>query len=51
MIFLIFALAFGLTYPALDAVTPALHLNKIGGLLHWRCGRIGGSFYLARIAR
>lgn len=23
-------------------------LRKVGGLWHWRIGRIGGSFYVAR---
>ena len=26
----------------------ALKFRKIGGLWHWRLGRLGGSFYVAR---
>lgn len=27
---------------------PALSIRKVGGLWHWKCGRIGGSLYLAK---
>jgi len=27
---------------------PWLTIRKVGGLLHWRIGRLGGSFYLAK---
>ena len=27
---------------------PWYKLQRVGGLLHWRIGRIGGSFYIAR---
>jgi hypothetical protein len=26
-------------------------LRRIGGLYHWRIGRLGGSFYIARGSR
>jgi hypothetical protein len=29
---------------------PFLHWHKVGGLRHWRVGRFGGSFYVARKA-
>lgn len=51
MAFLIFAIVFGAVYLTLDAIVPALRVNRVGGLLHWRAGRLGGSFYIAKRAR
>jgi hypothetical protein len=30
------------------AVRPWLTIRKVGGLWHWRIGRLGGSIYFAR---
>lgn len=56
--FMISFAAFLLAYAVLDCVVPytlpsfpRLRFNRVGGLLHWRFGRIGGSFYLARRER
>jgi hypothetical protein len=27
---------------------PFIRLRKVGGLVHWRIGRVGGSFYIAK---
>lgn len=29
-------------------ITPFLSVKRVGGLYHWRIGRVGGSFYLAK---
>jgi hypothetical protein len=28
-----------------------LSAKKVGGITHWRAGKIGGSFYLAKVAK
>ena len=48
MTFLIFAIVFGLAYLALDRITPAVPVRRVGGLIFWRIGRLGGSFYIAK---
>lgn len=29
-------------------IKPFVTIKHVGGLYHWRCGRVGGSFYLAK---
>lgn len=31
-----------------ERAASAITLRKIGGLYHWRIGRLGGSFYIAK---
>lgn len=47
------SLAGGLAaYVLLDEYFPRdVRFRKVGGLVHWRFGRLGGSFYVARKAR
>lgn len=40
--------AFLISYAVLDAKVPEITVRRVGGLLFWRAGRLGGSFYLAR---
>lgn len=46
-----FALALivaSLAYLAADVVCNMFTVKKVGGLYHWRIGRLGGSFYWAK---
>lgn len=46
-----FALALivaSLAYLAADAMCNMFTVKKVGGLYHWRIGRLGGSFYWAK---
>jgi hypothetical protein len=50
--FFVFCVAFIAALTALEFIIPRdLRWNRVGGLVHWRIGRLGGSFYLARRAR
>ena len=51
MTFLIFAIVFGALYLIADATVPAIDVTRNGGLIFFRCGRFGGSFYLAKSRR
>lgn len=37
-----------LHHPSHPSRRPFVSLRRIGGLLHWRIGRIGGSFYITK---
>lgn len=44
----LYALAAGFALVPVAFILDNLRTNKVGGLLFWRLGRLGGSFYIAR---
>lgn len=44
----IYLLASGFSLLPVAFLWDNLHTNRVGGLLFWRLGRLGGSFYIAR---
>lgn len=44
----LYALAAGFALVPVAFILDNLRTNKVGGLLFWRLGRLGGSFYISR---
>ncbi len=36
------------SYGVMNAYVPDITVKRVGAISHWRCGRIGGSFYRAK---